>query len=298
MGIERIIGPLQTPLLMPVEAVAARLAGAAPAALYTAAALWAKEVRTAAQVFGCRTALIGGVPWVAAEALGGVVDWQRETVLLPSGSPTYARTARWTAFLEALEQLLADRMAGPVVALVPGGALLVRSLSMDHGDSALTALKLALVKLVEDVGKARPDAIVLVEDTALGPGELSPEYRRLVSTLHNITRYFDVPLGLSVGTADAGKLDALARLRPEALLLTADASGELAEVETVRRLASSVQLVGLPVLLTDPLVASERVQSGRLSLKAGTWCVCSARELPANTELAAVRALVAQMGTV
>jgi hypothetical protein len=300
MGLERLIEAAQPPLLAQAEAIAGRLAGMTRAALYADAAQWATQLRAANRVLGCRTALLGAAPCVVAEALGSTVDWERELVGPAPAPATLVRRAstRWTALLGTLERLVADRGGSAVVAALPGPAALAHSIGLQLTDTVAAQLKPALVTLAEDICRLRPDLLLLREDVALAPGELPPAYRRLFGTVRNIARYFDVPLGLAVGTTDAASLDAVARLQPDVVLLTIDAAGTLPGLDAVARISATVPLVGVPVALTDPEGSRARVHRARERLTIGRWCVCTAAELPANIDLGAVRALLNELETV
>jgi len=298
MGLERLIEAAQPPLLAQAEAIAGRLAGMTQAALYADAAHWATQLRAANRVLGCRTALLGAVPCVVAEALGSTVDWERELVGAAPATLERRASTRWTALLGTLERLVADRGGSAVVAALPGPAALAHSIGLQLTDTVTAQLKPALVTLVEDICRLRPDLLLLREDVALGPAGLPPTYRRLFGTVRNIARYFDVPLGLAVGTADAALLDALVRLQPDAVLLTIDAAGTLPGLDAVVRISATVPLVGVPVALTDPEGSRARVREARERLMIGRWCVCTAAELPANIDLGAARALLAELETV
>jgi len=295
MGLERLLSSPNPPLLAHLEGLAARLAGTARGALYGDSSLWAMQVRNAGQVIGCRTGMLGCTPLLAAEALGSCIEWEGGRVLTGPSPPVVRRhpTAYWTSLLGALEQLTADPARGPVVARLPGPALLAHLWGVACDESFLAALKPEFMSLVVGLCQRRPDLLIIQEHPAEQSAQLSLAHRRLLITVRNVARHYDVSLGIGVGSAGSAATEAYARTQPEALLL--DASRDLPSPETIRSWLASVRLVGVAIELTDTSGALHRVEEARRALPRGRWLACTASELPTTAELANVRELVSEL---
>lgn len=280
MGLERIVDASQIALLARVDPVAARLAGATTAALHADATMWATQLRTATRILGGSMILVDCGTDVVAEALGEAT--------------VHREGPRWSVLLSVIERLTATR-DGAVAVLTPGPALLTRALLGTTDDATLARIKPAVVALCEAIAQLRPDLVVLQEATALGDAPCTPAYRRLIGTLRNVVRYFDLPLGLAVGTRSEELLDSLVTMRPDVLLLSADAAGALPTIQDAARLAADVSLVGVPVVLTNEHAARERAGEARTQLPVGRWCLWAGDELPGDTDLAAARTLIEEL---
>lgn len=280
MGLERIIDASQIPLLARVDPVAAMLAGATTAAMHTDATMWATQLRTATRILDGSTMMVDCGIEVVAEALG-------EAAVNRDGP-------RWNALLSVIERLTAAR-DGAVAVLTPGPALLTRELLGTTDDATLARIKPVVVALCEAIAQHRPDLMLLQEATALGDVPCAPAYRRLIGTLRNVVRYFDLPLGIAVGTRSEDLLGSLVALRPDVLLLSADATGTLPTPQDAALLAADVSLVGIPVILTNERDARERVGEARRRLPVGRWCLWTGEALPGETDLAAARALIEEL---
>ncbi len=296
--LERMVSSRQPTLLVSMEAVAARLAGTTRAELFTDPAQWVAQLHSAARAIGCRAFVVGRTAWIAAEALGRTIDWEREPPASSGeGAPIRGDSERWLALLATLERLVADPARGPVAAVLPGPGLIARAFRTVPDAAFLEVLKPALVPLFEEICRRRPDVLLIEEADALeaqGPGGA---YRRLFATLRNLSRYYNVALGIGAAMSSPAAIEALTSLRPDVLLPGADASGALPELEALTGCADSLQLIGVAVDLNDPARTRDRVAQARRMLTAGRWCVYSAAELGPEIDLAGTRALVASLET-
>jgi len=296
--LERMIGSPQPALLASMEAVAARLAGTTCAALFRDPAQWVGQLRGAARVIGCRTLMVGRSPWIAAEALGRSVNWEGE----PTGTggqqaPVRGESERWLALLATLERLTADPARGAVVAVLPGPGVVGRAFGSEPDAAFLGMLKPALLPLVEEICRRRPDLLLIEEADAFDDAVPGTAYRRLFGTLRNLARYYNVALGIGASTDGSPVTEALSALQPDVLLPGAASSGALPELKDLARCAGALQLVGVTVDLSDPVRTRDRVEEARRTLTAGRWCVYSAAELGRDVDLGGIRALVAALET-
>ena len=286
------------PLLAFAEPLAARLAGLSVPALYEDAGQWAAQVRTASRLFGIKTAAFGGSPCIALEAAGAEVDWatfQTRPAGAIEAKPSLQPTVRWTAFIATLERSLADRSGGAVVACIPGPARMASLLSGSFDDAALGRLKEVLVQLADAVCQKRPDLLLLDEGDVLHSATPPAAYRRTFATLRNVSRYFDVPLGLAV-SGDAASIAAAVLMQPQALIVRARPDGSLAMPSELAPWAEGVEVLGLPVNLHDGADTRARLAAARRDLPRAKWLLTNAGELPAQTNIESLHELVAELG--
>jgi hypothetical protein len=295
MGLERIVSSRRPALLAQVETIAARLGGTSRSELYRDSTQWVSQLQSACRVLGYRTFLLGSAAVLAAEALGATVDWQREEILSPppQGPIEASPTTRWSAYLASLAHLTADRRHEAVVAVLPGPQRLAALFGISVGGFPVR-VKAALVVLVEQICQRRPDLLLLDEEDASGTDD--PTYGRLFATLRNVARHFDVGIGVTAATCDAQRINALAQLRPDALLLGASRDGRLPGVDRAAQCSGSVELIGVGIDLLDAATVRERIGQAGRELAQGRWCLYAARELTADVELAPIRELVNELG--
>ncbi|HEY0938907.1 MAG TPA: hypothetical protein VGE08_02315 [Steroidobacter sp.] len=297
MPLERLLAGLP-PLLAFAEPLAARLAGISVPALYADAGQWSTQVRAASRLLGLKTAAFGGSPCIALEAAGGAVDWatlDTQPANLADTKPSLRSTARWAAFIETLERSQADRSGGAIVACIPGPARLCSLLSGSLEDAVLARLKEVLVQMAEAVCHKRPDLLLLDEGDVLCSAPPPAAYRRSIGTLRNVTRYFDVPLGLAV-SGDAASIDAAVLVQPQALIVKAKADGSLPLPNVIASAAAAVDLIGVPVNLQDGADTRARLASARNDLPRANWLLMNVGELPAQTNIESLHRLVADLG--
>lgn len=152
---------------------------------------------------------------------------------------------------------------------LPGPARILRSLGLDLDRTSLDRIKPGLVKLLEMVGACRPD-LVIIDESGEGDAQLvSPDYRRICSTLKNVTEYFGIPLGLRVSGYDDGAatIRGLRSLRLDHLLLGPSAEGSAAVAEVLAA-ANGLgwQSLGLPLEGNGSGIELPRANP------AGYWC--------------------------
>lgn len=298
MPLDRLLPADRPVLVAAADALAARLAATDAPTLYADAGQWATQARAVARLLGATAAVAGGTLEVALEATGVDVDWSSRSpaAARPAAAPAFRATPRWTALLGALERLLADRNAGPVVVRIAGPAALARAHSGGADDATLATLKDATVQLAESACRARPDLVLLDEAGAFAGAAPTSGYRKAWSTLRNVARYFDVALGVRVA-ADPATLDAVAKLQPDALFAAPQADGSLPPLAALAPYARAGAALGVPVDLTNAADARARVAAARAALPARTWLLTTAGDLPADVDIAPLRELVAELGT-
>jgi hypothetical protein len=297
MGLERIVSLPRRVLLASAETIASRLAGVTRSRLFLDPAQWVREVLNAHRALGCRTVLLGSAACIAAEAFGSTVDWEQERIVSPPppGLIRVHESGRWNSYLESLKRLLSDPRRDGVVALLPEPRRLASRLGIPFEEDFVERGKTALVTLVEDICRCRPDLLLLEGESAFGGTAPSGSYRRLFGTLRNLGRHFDVPVGIAAAGGHVHDLPALVQLRPDALLLGVDAEGGLPSLDAARQSFASVELIGIGVDLLDSKSAHERARAARELPAEVPWCLYQARELPANVDLAQIRGLVTEL---
>ncbi|MEX6725453.1 hypothetical protein ABU113_13325 [Sphingosinicellaceae bacterium M-36] len=179
------------------------------------------------------TALLGGdalVIDIDPAAAPGVVEAAVETAnrLSGEGATPFARVVTITGLL-----------AGHA-----GGA----------GDTPGEAERERMTALVEQVCKARPDLVLLLEGAALGTASVSIALRKLYNTLRNVAGYFNVPLGVMLSGYPAEAAAEFAKLKLDAYVLGADAAGNPPTPDALAALATEAA-VGLALPFDRPDVA-------------------------------------------
>jgi hypothetical protein len=278
-------------LLAFAEPVAARLAGVTLATLTLDANEWARQTVAAARLIGSRVVALGFTGAIAAEALGAHVDWEsgapRITPLPADRSPALAATPRWTAFIEALQLLATGSGDLVVMSLLPGPAELARAVLGETNDAALARIKDSAVQLAEQVGRTRPDSLLLRE--GVGMQSCSPlAYRKAHATIRNVARYYDVPLGFVLDSISYIPTDTFARLQPDLTVILAE-SEVLPSADELSALASIGGALGAPVDINYAAGIAERLHAFSNRFGAMRWLANASRELPVDADLTAVR---------
>lgn len=281
----------KAPPLMLAERVAARLDGRSVGAFTQDAAAWAAGVASVARLLGCRVA--AGAWWgAAAEAAGATLNTSVDPPVPGAAAAlTAAReTPRWHAFTGALDRLAAaDRATQPLVAVLPGPSLLAATVCGDAGDVSLAAIKEVSVALVDAVCRRRPDVLLLAEGEALAARGIGMPERRAHNTLRNVARYYDVPVGLLLGSHEPDLLAALPKLAPDCVLFTADAQGALPSIDALAALPGDIDGIGVPVDFADEAATLARGAAARARLGGRRFILNSSGELTPAIDLAALR---------
>lgn len=204
--------PIWLPLL---DELAAQVEGCAVSTLLADATRWANAMPRIAKLVDARIIAIGfhNAHCLAAFAAMPDEPWQHDSC---------------AALLECTRRLAETaRPERELAVALPGPARILRSLGLPVDRAALERIKPGLVKLLEMVGACRPDLIV-IDEAGEGDAPLaSPDYRRICSTLKNVTEYFGIPLGLRISGYDDGAaaIRGLRSLRLDHLLLGSPARG-------------------------------------------------------------------------
>ncbi len=240
-----------------LEGLAAVMENRAPAALTADATLWANAVPRAARLVGAGGIAVGVLPMIAAESFGATVMrvGANASVVARPGTPVsepwcaaplanLLETSRRLAETVRPERELAVFMSGPVtLSLALFGEM--------PSPSLLGVLKAGLLRCLELICEARPDAVFIDENWEGRPPEATPELRRFHNTLKNVADYYGVGYGLraeGVGDAPAA-IASLSGLRVAHLMLGGDAGGTLPDARAAADAAAAAgwTSVGLPV---------------------------------------------------
>lgn len=122
------------------------------------------------------------------------------------------------------------------------------------GDETDDARRDRMTALIEQVCKARPDLVLLLEGKALGTASVSIALRKLYNTLRNVAGYFNVPLGVMLSGYPAEAAAEFAKLKLDAYVLGADTAGNPPTPDALNALAAEAA-VGLAVPFDRPDVA-------------------------------------------
>lgn len=184
--------PPRPPFLPLVEALAARVAGHAPAALEADPDLRARAVRQATALVGGDALCLGFDPAIAA-------DEER-----------FARLAE--ALVRAFEP---TRGALGCVAALAGPATLARLVTGDSGKEGLEAVRPVLTRMTEAVCQTRPDLIVFLEDAPARGVPVDGALRRAYAAARKVAAYYDATTAvLSDGWPADSAADEVRRLAP------------------------------------------------------------------------------------
>ncbi len=231
--------PPERPIWLPLlDELAAQVEGCTVSTLLADATRWANVMPRIAKLVDARIIAVGfhNEHCLAAFAAFPDEPWQHDSL---------------AALLECTRRLAETaRPERELAVALPGPARLVRSLGLPLERASLDWIKPGLVKLLEMVGACRPD-LVVIDEADVGEALLAgPDYRRLCSTLKNVTEYFGIPLGLRVAGYDDGAaaINGLRALRLDHLLLGPSATGNPAVAELLAAAdGSGWQSLGLPL---------------------------------------------------
>jgi hypothetical protein len=161
----------------------------------------------------------------------------------------------------------------------------------EASDAALGRIKETAVELADQVSRTRPDCLLLREGASLQA--CSPlAYRKAHATVRNVARYYDVPLGFVFDSIAYLPAEMLSRLQPDLVVILADAEN-LPPADALSALELAGGALGAPVDLNNGSVIADRLHAYGNRLGTVRWLASAAQELPANTDLTAVRAATA-----
>ncbi len=277
-------GTPSAPALMPlVETLAPRVAGTTAEALAADATLRGNASLRAARLLEAEAVLLGFDIGIAAAAC-------RESPAAPAGTAGFAQLA---AALDRLVQT--ERTHTGIVAALCGPATLAAALAGNPNPEALAAAKQYSTALAEALCRQRPDLLVLRENAALFAGGLGTAQRKAYGTLKNVVDYFDVPLALWIEGWEAATVADACRLKLPILLLGPDADGNAAAPELASRLAAELDGIGLALPFAELARACSLASAYRAALGERACLFTSLQDLPADSDLEALRALATRL---
>lgn len=212
-------GAPATGLLLPVEALAARVGALSLEAMLSDPANWSSCIAKAGRLLSLDALMLG----FNAEA-------QDQTEI----------------GLEALNRLTqTERAQYACVACLPGPSAVAQSGQDEAG------VKEQMVARAEAICKVRPDLLLFREAGALGKEPISMGQRKLFNTLKNMASYYNVPVGLYLEDYDSARLPDLGLLKLNFVLLGADQNGQVPDLDALAALADAVQGIGVPLPFDD-----------------------------------------------
>ncbi|WP_428825520.1 hypothetical protein ACLIKD_13775 [Azonexus sp. IMCC34842] len=240
-----------------LDTLAAQVEGCDVPTLLGDATRWANALPRIAKLVEAKVVAVGFLNEHCLEAFSAIPDepWRHDSL---------------AALLECIRRLAETiRPARELAVALPGPARICRSLGWPLDRASLDRIKPGLMKLLEMACECRPDLVVIDESGEPDALLATPDYRRICSTLKNVTEYFGIPLGLRVAGYDDGAVTirALRALRLDHLLLGQSATGYPPLAEALAAAAGQGwQSLGLPLADPDKAIALPR------SNPAGYWC--------------------------
>ena len=297
-SLESFVQTRRTAVWALAERCAARLAGMPLPQLMLDANRWANEVLAVERLLDCDAVVFGGCDALAVEAAGVAVDWsaQRWAMVTPVEMPADAPGAeRWRNLLAAVARVSAQRPPVATFVLLPGPARFCRMVLGRIDEQTLRIAKPILSRLVEQVCDARPTAVLLREGLAGADAAVTDSVLRNLSTLRNITRHFDVPLGLAVSDLSEQTRLIISKSRSELALWLGDGLTPPPAIGDLLDAFATVEIGGIALDVTDE--REQRTAELRDALilpDADRWFLNAHAEVDETADLARIRARVPQ----
>lgn len=293
----------RSPVVPIIDQVAARVGGHDYRQMTSDPALWSAALTRTADLLGCDAIPVGFDELLIVEAAGAELDWGDSTAVLAAPpealeavDQTVPGKARLAVAVETLGWVLAAArpeiatigvMTGPVT-------LAAQCFGSEAAEGRLSDVKEAEVAITDAFLKARPDALMFLEDGALGTSPVSLKIRKIYSTLKNMAGYFDVPTMVYVSGHDNQDLSRFSALGLDVVIAGPDSAGEPASITAVEELAQAAGRVGVALPLTaDGVPAMGAAVNSRLG--AGRALVTSDGQLDGDADIDALRQAIEKL---
>lgn len=282
------------------ERCAARLAGLPLPQLMLDANRWASEALAVGRLLDGDAVVFGGCDALAAEAAGASVDWSAQRCTpVTAWSAELAVSARWRSLLAAVARVAAQRPAVATFVLLPGPARFSRLVLGRADEQALQAAKPLLTRLLEQVCDTRPTAVLLRKGRSLevaASASAPPDaLLRIFSTLRNIARHFDVPLGFAVSDLVPQTRALIAQSRPELALWLGESAGPPPAIEELIEAFAAAEIVGLALDVEADGDMPAQWHGALASLDEDRWFINAHVEVNEAADLVRIRARVPKL---
>ena len=287
----------RSPVAPIIDLVAARVGGHSYREMTSDPALWSAALTRTAELLGCDAIPVGFDELLTAEAAGAELDWSDPVPAMAAppeaigeGVPGKARLA---VAVETLKRVL--MAAGPEIATIGVMTGPVTLATQCFGDEAaegrLSDVKETEVAVADAFLQARPDALMFLEDGALGAVPVGIKTRKIYNTLKNMAGYFDVPTMVYLSGHDNQDLSRFAALGLDVVVAGPDSTGVAASITALEELAEETEKVGVAL----PFMAAGEVISPAAST--GRALIMSEGQINGDVDIDTLRQTIEKLKT-
>jgi hypothetical protein len=259
--------PISRPAYIPLlQGVTARVEGLSRQVMEADPTLWANALMKTAELLELDGLVVGFDFTLLAEACGAAVMWKndRPEIVAPANALRAAaqETGRLSNAREATTRVfqVCRTQRACLVSLTGPVTLAAQLFGPEEGSQRIGEVKQVVVKVVEAFCQTRPDVVVFTEGYALTRREVSPAYRRMYTTLKNVSAYYNIPLALYLEDYDPQDLPQFSSLNADIYILGPSIEKSLPPLAALWALGEESLGLGLGLAGDDSEKAIETVQ--------------------------------------